>query len=235
MISIAICEDMTAVQTELENFIMDLLPDCPVEVFSSGTELLAFLDREETTFSIYFMDISLPGISGIETAAAIRSRDPYALIVYVTDYREYVYEVFETLPFRFITKPVEKDNFLKVLRDALNYLNSNNRMFHFHIERNQYQIPLKEILYFESSLRLVTLHTAKNSYRFYGKLRNLILDLDDLLFAQTHVSYIVNMEQIQCLDDACITLRTGEVLPVSRRFQKALRLKYMQYLKWRSS
>lgn len=235
MISIAICEDMTAIQTELENYIMDLLPDCPVEIFSSGSELLAFLDREETTFSIYFMDISLPGISGIETAATIRARDPYALIVYVTDYREYVYEVFETLPFRFVIKPIEKDSFLTVLRDALNYLDSNNQMFHFHIERSQYQIPLKEILYFESSLRLLTLHTEKNCYRFYGKLRDLIPSLDDLLFAQTHASYIVNMEHIQCLGDACVTLRTGESLPVSRRFQKMLRLKYMQYLKWRSS
>ena len=34
------------------------------------------------------MDISLPGISGIETAAAIREKDPYALIIYITDYKE---------------------------------------------------------------------------------------------------------------------------------------------------
>lgn len=213
MIPIAICEDMTAIQSELENFITDMLPDCPVEVFSSGTDLLSFLEREETSFSIYFMDISLPGISGIETAAAIRSNDPYALIVYITDYREYVYEVFETLPFRFITKPVEKGNFLKVLKEALNYLDINNQMFHFHIERNQYQIPFKEILYFESSLRQLTLHTAKNSYLFYGKLRDIVTDLDELLFARIHASYIVNIEHIQCLGDVSITICTGETLP----------------------
>lgn len=235
MISIAICEDMTTVQTEIENFIIDMLPDCPVEVFSSGEELLSFLDREKTSFSIYFMDISLPGISGIETAATIRKNDPYALIVYVTDYREYVYEVFETLPFRFITKPIKKDTFCQVLRDALNYLDSSTRLFHFHIERNQYQIPFQEIIYFESSLRQVTLYTAKNCYKFYGKLRDILPVLDDLLFVQNHISYIVNMEYIQCLKDTEIMLRTGEILPVSRRFHKPVRLKYMQYLKWRSS
>ena len=113
MLSIAICEDNVPVQSQLENYIYELFSSCPVEIFSSGEELLSSLEGKERGFSIYLMDISLPGISGIETAASIRARDPYALILYITDYREYVYQVFETLPYRFILKPVDKSVFQK--------------------------------------------------------------------------------------------------------------------------
>ena len=115
MLSIAICEDNVPVQSQLENYIHELFSSCPVEIFSSGEELLSGLEGKERGFSIYLMDISLPGISGIETAASIRTRDPYALILYITDYREYVYQVFETLPYRFILKPVDKSVFQKAL------------------------------------------------------------------------------------------------------------------------
>ena len=74
--------------------ISEILDNCPLEVFSNGEELLDYLSDRKQRFSLYFMDISLPGISGIETAAAIREKDPYALIIYITDYKEYVYQGF---------------------------------------------------------------------------------------------------------------------------------------------
>ena len=137
MLSIAICEDNVPVQSQLENYIHELFSSCPVEIFSSGEELLSGLEGKERGFSIYLMDISLPGISGIETAASIRTRDPYALILYITDYREYVYQVFETLPYRFILKPVDKSVFQKALSDAMNYCTDRNKMFLFHMDRTQ--------------------------------------------------------------------------------------------------
>ena len=192
MLSIAICEDNVPVQSQLENYIYELFSSCPVEIFSSGEELLSSLEGKERGFSIYLMDISLPGISGIETAASIRTRDPYALILYITDYREYVYQVFETLPYRFILKPVDKSVFQKALSDAMNYCTDRNKMFLFHIDRTQYQIPLQEIVYFESHLRRITLHTQKESYTFYGRLQDLTARLNHMLFVRTHTSYIVN-------------------------------------------
>ena len=143
MLSIAICEDSLPVQSQLETIITDLLPDCPVEVFSSGEDLLAHASQEH--FNLYFMDISMPGISGIETAATIRQTDPYALIIYVTDHKEYVYQVFEPLPIRFLIKPVEKNALQHVLSNAVRHLESRLQLFHFHIERCHYQIPMQEI------------------------------------------------------------------------------------------
>lgn len=235
MIRIAVCEDSIPVQAQIEDHISEMLTDCPVEVFSSGEELLSFLSREKRRFSLYLMDISLPGISGIETAAAIRERDPYALIIYITDYKEYVYEVFETLPYRFITKPIDKDIFHKAISDAVNYITDRGELFHFHVDRVQYQIPFQEIIYFESNLRRVTLHTGKEAFSFYGRLRDLSEHLNPMLFVRTHASYLVNMEYIRSIRDAEVLLSTGEHIPVSRKYRPSVRDKHLEYIKWRAA
>ena len=235
MIRIAVCEDSIPIQAQIEDHISKMLTDCPVEVFSSGEELLSFLSREKRRFSLYLMDISLPGISGIETAAAIRERDPYALIIYITDYKEYVYEVFETLPYRFITKPIDKDIFHKAISDAVNYITDRGELFHFHVDRVQYQIPFQEIIYFESHLRRVTLHTGKEAFSFYGRLRDLSEHLNPMLFVRTHASYLVNMEYIRSIRDAEVLLSTGEHIPVSRKYRPSVRDKHLEYMKWRAA
>ena len=234
MISIAICEDSIPVQSQLEKIITDTLPDCPAEVFSSGEELLAHVNSSQEHFNLYFMDISMPGMSGIEAAAAIRQSDPYALIVYVTDHKEYVYQVFETLPFRFVIKPVEESALRQVLSDAFRHLESRLQLFHFHIERCQYQIPLQEIVFFEAFRRQVILNTLDNTWQFYGKISEIAEALDPLLFTWTHMSYIVNLDYIRSITDTGITLRSGKYIPISKRWRETVRIKHLQYLKWRA-
>lgn len=234
MISIAICEDSIPVQSQIESIIRAAFPDCPTEVFSSGEELLAHVSPGRERFNLYLMDISMPGMSGIEAAAAIRQSDPYALIVYVTDHREYVYQVFETLPFRFLIKPVDGDALLNVLADAVRHLESRLQLFHFHIGRCRYQIPLQEILYLESRLREIHLYTEEHSWQFYGKIGEIAERLDPMLFVRTHMSYIVNLEYIRSVTDTGITLRSGKYIPISKRYRETVRTKHLQYLKWRA-
>lgn len=235
MIHVAICEDSIPVQAQIEKYIKDTALDYQTEVFSSGEDLLSFLEQEGMIFGIYLMDISLPGSSGIETAAAVRAKDPYALIIYITDYKEYVYEVFETLPYRFITKPVDPDVFRTVLSDAFCFLTDRRRVFSFHIERTHYHIPFQEIMYFESHLRQVCLHTDRREYTFYGKLRDLPELLNPVFFIRTHASYIVNLEYVHSISDTEIALHSGIRIPVSKKYRDAVRKKHLEYMKWRAS
>lgn len=233
MIQAAICEDTLQVQAQLEQYIEHSGLSLCTEVFSCGEELLECLKRHTFRFSIYFMDISLPGISGIETAAAIRCQDPYALILFVTDYKEYVYQVFEVLPYRFLIKPVAEEAFQKALRDAVSHLASQSQLFSFQISRKTYQIPCQEIYCLEANLRQIILSTADSTYKFYGKLGDARASLTPDIFVQTHMSYLVNMEYIHCITDTDIILRNGRKVPISRRYRMDVKKQHLQYLKRR--
>ena len=63
------------------------------------------MEQENVTFNILFMDIEMPGRNGIETSAYVREKDKNALIIFITDHKEYVYEVFDVLQFRCLIKP----------------------------------------------------------------------------------------------------------------------------------
>ena len=147
---------------------------------------------------------------------------------------QYVYQVFETLPYRFILKPVDKSVFQKALSDAMNYCTDRNKMFLFHIDRTQYQIPLQEIVYFESHLRRITLHTQKESYTFYGRLQDLTARLNHMFFVRTHTSYIVNMDYIRVVRETETELQNGEHIPVSRKYRASVRAEHLKYMKWRT-
>lgn len=233
MFQVAVCEDNPAVQKQFEEYLEEAAAHPQYDIFSSGEELLKYQDKNVSSYQIYFLDIALPGINGIETASQIRSRNPYALLIFVTDYKEYVWQVFEVLPFRFLTKPVEKASFFQVLYAAYRHLDSQNQLFIFHIKRDVWQIPFSDIYYFESALRQIVLVTSKETYRFYGKISALADTLDETLFVMPHHSYLVNMEYIQTVTDTSILLQSGHMIPISRRLKAMVRQKHLHYLKWR--
>ena len=117
----------------------------------------------------------------------------------------------------------------------MNYITDRGELFHFHVDRIQYQIPFQEIVYFESHLRRITLHTEEEAVSFYGKLQDLSKRLNPMLFVRTHASYLVNMEYIRCIRDTEVLLSTGEHIPVSRKYRPSVRSRHLEYLKWRTA
>lgn len=188
---IAVCEDNNIVAAYLEDYLSSLeVQNIEYEIFSSGDDLIHYMEQEKTSFNILFMDIEMPGRNGIETSAYIRERDKNALIIFITDHQDYVYQVFEVLPFRFLIKPVQKEQLNTVLRDAISQINTAKKLFFFKIGKQQFQVAYDEILYFEGNLRKVRLVSTAGEWDFYGKISKVFSDLDAGLFLQCHSYFL---------------------------------------------
>lgn len=231
---IAVCDDDQSVSGQLEEMIERIaFSSYTLDCFSSGNELLDYLVKNNEQFNIYLLDIEMPGKSGIELAKELREADRNALIIFATSYKEYVYEVFEVLPFRFLCKPVEYQELKKVLQDAAEHISRDSRIFFFHIGREQYQVSFKEIIYFEGAGRKVILHSSDRTWEFYEKISKVLDSLDQSLFIRIHASYVVNMEQIRTIRPDQIELQDQTRLPVSRAYGKAVRQAHMEFLRRR--
>ena len=68
-------------------------------------------------------------MNGLELAKTIRTNEPNALIIFLTSYSEYVFDVFEVITFDFLLKPITFKRFQKVLQKASTYLNMNKKLF----------------------------------------------------------------------------------------------------------
>lgn len=80
------------------------------------------------------------------------------------------------------------------------------------------RIPQEQILWMESSQRVVTLHSTDKTVEFYAKLSDAAQQLPGDQFLRCHQSYLVNLRQVTRLDkpNRCFVLRTGQTVEISR-------------------
>ena len=109
MPKIAICDDEQPIREYLKSLTEKCIPDSQVRLFGSGEALL----RDQTSFDVILLDVSLRGeegnqtLNGMETARKIRETSN-AMIIFVTAFKEYVFEGYDVGAFHYLLKPVDK-------------------------------------------------------------------------------------------------------------------------------
>ncbi len=233
MIKIAICDDEMEIAHELEdNIHLMSFNNIETEIFLSGIDLLKHYSLEGR-YNIILLDIEMPSINGIEVAQKIREIDSDVVLIFVTAYREYVYQIFETLPFRFLEKPISYDKIFEVIRDALHYVEDMKNYFFFKKGTTAYQLPTKEIYYFEAANRKIKINTAESEEVYYGKFKMLMEQLNQNYFLQIHTSFIVNMDYIISFNEKNVLLSNNIALPVSLKYRANAHLEHLKFIERR--
>lgn len=114
-----IAEDEPLLRLELARHLSELWPELEIVAqAANGPEALAMI-REHRP-EIAFLDIRMPGATGLEVAQAVaedaeRDDDPVPLIVFVTAYGEFALDAFESSAFDYLLKPVNGERLGKTL------------------------------------------------------------------------------------------------------------------------
>lgn len=231
---IAICEDDPLIAAFFEDYLNSLKhQNIDYDIFYSGDDLIAHMTKNNVSYNIFFMDIEMPGRNGIDTAAFIRTCDKNALIIFITNYQDYVFQVFDVLPFRFLIKPIHIEQLEKVLKEAFAWINAAKKIFFFKIGKQQLQVAYEEILFFEGNLRKVRLVTTNGEWNFYSKISKVFSELDPKIFLQPHASFLVNMDHIRAITDSKIIMTNEMTIPISKKFRNSVKQCHMEYIEWR--
>ncbi len=76
---------------------------------ADGDAALAAVEREAP--DLVFLDISMPGRSGVEVAQALVDRDDAPAIVFVTAHDQFALAAFEVSALDYLVKPVDRERF----------------------------------------------------------------------------------------------------------------------------
>lgn len=227
MIRIAICDDDISSADSAYEIINNFHnKDLYIDVFYSSNE---FLSSHES-YNIYLLDIEMEDKNGIEIASIIRKNSNDAVIIFITNYEQYVFDVFEVLPFRFIRKPVHSETLLKCITDAVRHIKEFGQIFFFQMGHKKYQLNYNEIIYFESCGRKVLIHTSNETYEIYDKISNISSKTDSQIFCQIHASFIVNMNCIRSIRKTEILLNSNITLPISRRYHDNVKYSHLSFI-----
>lgn len=232
MLRIALCDDTPASIETLERY-FDILNDPAIDydVYFSAEELYRYKINNKSSYDIYILDIEMQGMSGLELAKVLRNSEPNALIIFLTSYSEYVFDVFEVITFDFLLKPITFEIFQKVLQKASAYLDMTKKIFSFSYCKKNFNIPCSEIMYIDKSGRKAFLHTPKSTYPFNMTLSSILSHADPNLFGKIRSSCIVNLEYIQEVVRDELILKNGETLFVSRNYRHSIKNQHLNFIK----
>ena len=229
---ILICDDDLLIQQKLTKYLREYFGNNGLKapnlvVFSSGEELLQ--DKGEK--DIVFLDIEMPGVSGIFTGKELKLQNPNTIIFVVTSYIEYLDEAMRFHVFRYLSKPIEKLRLFRNLHDALQVHNALVTKVPVETKQGVHSVLTSEIIYVEAIGRKVIVHTTTADYKSVHTIQYWSNTLKHNCFFQSHRSFIVNMKYVTDFDHSVIHLCEQQFTAyLTRRKYTAFKEAYLLYL-----
>ena len=166
---------------------------------------------------ILFLDINMPGLSGISFA---RSLKVSPLIIFTTAYPEHAVEGFELDATDYLVKPYSFERFLKAVNRALDRLQENNisaaeeGKIMVKADKKLYALLYSEIQLIEGQGDYIRIRTDRDNLVVHDTIKNFMVNLPEEGFMRIHKSYVINLKRIEYIEGNQV--RIGEhTVPVS--------------------
>lgn len=226
MLHVAIVDDLSGDAEQIAKFLSaygaEHALSFQTELFSSGE---AFLQAAHPgNYSLVFLDILMGGINGMETAKKFRATDPQALLVFVTTEAGYALEGYDVDAAGFLVKsfPPDQEAFFRLM-DRLESRLRPIPLLELSDGSTHLKLSTDVLLYIDVKNHELTLHALEVTYYLrtpMEKLKSLLPQ--DGRFFQCHRGVIVNLDWVESVEKQVVTMKNGDILPVSRRNHKAL-------------
>ena len=236
VIEIAVCDDERYLLRELETCLYELGKSAgilvDVECYEDGKDLVKVVN-EGKRYDIIYLDVRMRHMDGLEAAYKIREIDRTVQMVYVTSHDRCMKETFRVAPIGFITKPIEKKEFEETFYYALRLVEEQDAYYRFRYMKSDYKVAIRDILYFESKLRVAEIVLQDGCLKEYRALNDIEKSLVQSTgrFLRIHKSYLVNYQHVIRLGYEEIEMPKGITLPLSRTYKKAVEEKLRQFKK----
>jgi DNA-binding LytR/AlgR family response regulator len=227
-LTVGICDDCAEQVDLLMQYTNDCLEEDEFFIIHS-TEPEEFLEKVKCSPpDLVFLDMDMEKMNGIQLGEAIRALYEDTVIVYITAYEKYALEAFGVRAFHYLLKPLEKETFSKVLKEALKWIKKNRqnkpqKVFTVQKKGETVSVPYNDICYFEKTGHKVRIHTGQSCIDYYGNFTDLLAEIGRDSFVQCHQGYIANVLKIRAFRDKTLYLDGDLELPVSRTYAEATR------------
>ena len=187
--------------------------------FNSAATASDFM--EQHVVDLVFLDIQMPGITGIEFARTISKR---TLVIFTTAYTEYALDSYEVDAIDYLIKPVEVERFQKAIEKAQSYHSlllqeekeaietiAAGEYFFVKAGSRDFKINFSDILFVEGLKDYVILQLGEQRIITRMSLKAVFDLLPKESFLRVNKSYIVNTAHIDSFDNNDIFIKSYEI------------------------
>ena len=230
MLIIAICDDNAADRTKLLETLRNYFDQQGMKVkvfaYDNPDKLALVIESNAMRFDIIFLDIIMGDTNGMTCARIIRQYDKLAKIIFLTNSTDYVFEGYEVNATGYLVKPINTQQFAKVMETAITQIEELNKScIHITSRGATYRILTNDILYLESDNNKVNIVLAKQAEKIsvYTKLDEFEQTQLPKTFIRSHKSFLVNFLYIEKYENDQFVLNNGTIIPISRTYKDKAR------------
>jgi DNA-binding LytR/AlgR family response regulator len=177
---------------------------------------------KEGDTDIIFLDIEMPGMTGMEL---IKTLEKDYEIILITSVKEHAVEAFENSVTDFLVKPIDYPRFLSASEKAkkniekLQRQNEQQKEIYVRSDAKFIRLELHDIVMVEALADYVVFLTKDKRYIVHYTMKGIEKKLPHSLFARIHRSYIVNTAKIDAVEDSSILINS-RMLPIGASYRE---------------
>ncbi|MCI8627481.1 MAG: response regulator [Lachnospiraceae bacterium] len=182
----------------------------------------------QTLYDLYFLDIEMPGKTGMELARELRQTHPDRELVFVSAHEHYMRKLFPVKPLAFIRKTC----FMEDLQEAIAELKKQQKAqdIQMVLGKEKRIIYPAKLIYGQSVEHYIRLVTSEGELPLIRmKLEQLEKELAGYDFLRPHERYLVNLYYIEQIEPSKLLLKNGTEIPVSRSRRKEMQKRLMEW------
>ncbi len=212
MTTALIAEDEPVLAAEIREELARLWPELAIcAVVHDGHEALREIDRHQP--QVLFLDVQMPGLTGIEVARVLGAR---AHVIFITAFDHYAVQAFEEGAVDYLLKPLDPARLARALRRVKDRLTRPPADLSTLLEqlqrgpatsllrwitvlhgRDVELITVEDVCYFRADNKYIAVLTAEGESLITTPLKELIERLDPAVFWQIHRGVVVNINAIK--------------------------------------
>lgn len=228
-------------------------PEVQIEATCSNATT-AIQKIEEIHPDLIFLDIRMPGKSGLDIMAELADTD--AEVIFVTAHNEYLLQALQFSAVDYLMKPVDEDRLIesvqrveKKMKQKINAIQTETLLYNINkagtplemrlclpTQKGFTIIKLEEILYCEAQRSYTLFRLVDNKSILISKpLVDYDKLLEDTVFLRVHKSFLVNLMHIKEYtrgEGGTVTMSNGMEIEVSRRRKEQFLIKVKAFFKY---
>ena len=179
---------------------------------------------------LIFLDVEMPGATGIELLRAVKDTVPMA--VFITSFPDYALDGFELSALDYILKPLTEDRFAQTVRRISEFweMKCKSQAYDVIIGEEtilikqgyeQLRLSLHDIIYLEAMSDYTKINTSSKKYITNTPLSGFMEKLPEQHFMRVHRSYAVAKGKIDSIKAGAL-ICGGTAIPVGRTYRSAI-------------
>lgn len=235
MYQIAICDDEPVFASHLKDKTIEFFSNentpVSITVFTDSKLLSASLQR----YDLFFIDIGMPGINGLELADIIRNsgenNSSSTAIIFVSSLSDLVFRSFQYTPLRFIRKEMLEEELGEALIAFLRLQQKKEPDYQIEItEKGSSELlSVNQILYVEIQRHYLHIVCNTRTYRIRSSLSTYEQSLKEHGFVRIHQGCLVNLRFVQRIATEHVILTNSTRMNIARSCRSSVKAAYMEW------